>query len=102
MTYSNPGDTVMDFTMGAGACGVSAQMTDRNFIGVEQDPEFFKIAEARINSAPVGTLAPSDKQLSTQLPDDVQTTPDENYEGELLTKLRNPTPPPAFFDEVEE
>ena len=37
MTYSNPGDTVLDFTMGSGSCGVSAKLTGRNFVGIEMD-----------------------------------------------------------------
>ena len=48
-TYSNPGDTVLDFTMGSGSTGVACINTGRNFIGIELDPEYFKIAEKRIN-----------------------------------------------------
>ena len=47
MTYSNPGDTVMDFT-------------------------------------------PEHKQLSTQLPEGIQTTPDEKYEQGVLEVIRDP------------
>lgn len=50
-TYSNEGDTVLDFTMGSGSTGVAAINTNRNFIGIELDPEYFKIAEERINQA---------------------------------------------------
>ncbi len=50
-TYTNEGDTVLDFTMGSGTTGVACVNTNRNFIGIERDPDYFKIAEKRINSA---------------------------------------------------
>lgn len=50
-TYSNEGDTVLDFTMGSGSTGVAALNTNRKFIGIELDPDYFKIAENRINQA---------------------------------------------------
>lgn len=90
MTYSNPGDTVMDFTMGSGGCGVSAKLTGRNFIGVEMTQEYFTIAKTRIDAAEENTVSPADKQLSTQLPEGVQTTPDQKYEDGVLEQIRNP------------
>ena len=48
LTYSNKGDTVLDFTMGSGSCGIACINTDRKFIGVEMDKEIFKIAKNRI------------------------------------------------------
>ena len=50
-TYSNEGNTVLDFTMGSGSTGVAALNTNRKFIGIELDPDYFKIAEERINTA---------------------------------------------------
>jgi DNA modification methylase len=50
-TYTNKGDTVLDFTMGSGTTGVACINTDRNFIGIEKNPEHFKTAQERINSA---------------------------------------------------
>ena len=47
-TYTNENETVLDFTMGSGSTGVAAQNTNRNFIGIEQDETYFKIAEQRI------------------------------------------------------
>ena len=47
-TYSNEGDTVMDFCMGSGTAGVACINTNRKFIGVEKDPEIFKLAKKRI------------------------------------------------------
>ena len=47
-TYTNEGETVLDFTMGSGTTGVACKNLNRNFIGIELDPEYFKIAEKRI------------------------------------------------------
>jgi DNA modification methylase len=49
-TYTNEGEVVLDFTMGSGTTGVACKNLNRNFIGIELDPEYFKIAEARINA----------------------------------------------------
>lgn len=50
-TYTNPGDTVLDNTMGSGTTGVAAVNTGRHFIGIERDPGYFDIASARIDAA---------------------------------------------------
>ena len=47
-TYTNEGETVLDFTMGSGTTGVACVKTKRNFIGIELDDGYFKIAEQRI------------------------------------------------------
>jgi site-specific DNA-methyltransferase (adenine-specific) len=49
-TYTNENETVLDFTMGSGSTGVACVNTNRNFIGIEKDENYFKIAEERINS----------------------------------------------------
>lgn len=48
-TYTNENETVLDFTMGSGTTGVAAKNLNRNFIGIEQDEKYFKIASERIN-----------------------------------------------------
>ena len=50
-TSSNPGDTVLDCFMGSGSTGVACVNTNRNFIGIELDADYFKIAEKRIADA---------------------------------------------------
>ena len=50
-TYTNPGETVLDFTMGSGTTGVAAIMEGRRFIGVELDPGYYAIAHKRIANA---------------------------------------------------
>ena len=47
-TYSNDGNTVLDFTMGSGTTGVACVNTGRNFIGIELDKDYFAIAKKRI------------------------------------------------------
>jgi len=43
-TYSNPGQTVLDFTMGSGTAGVACQDSGRGFIGIEKDPAIYQVA----------------------------------------------------------
>ena len=50
-TYSNEGDTVLDFTMGSGSTGVACVNTNRNFIGIELDEGYFNIAKKRIEES---------------------------------------------------
>jgi len=50
-TYSNDGDTVLDFTMGSGSTGVACINTNRQFIGIELDENYYNIAKQRINEA---------------------------------------------------
>lgn len=47
-TYTNEGETVLDFTMGSGSTGVACQNLERNFIGIELDDSYFDIAKKRI------------------------------------------------------
>lgn len=49
-TYSLEGQTVLDFTMGSGSTGVACKNTNRNFIGIEKELEYFNIAKQRILS----------------------------------------------------
>jgi site-specific DNA-methyltransferase (adenine-specific) len=52
-TYTNEGETVLDNCMGSGTTGVACINTNRNFIGIELDEGYFKIAQDRINQAVV-------------------------------------------------
>ena len=46
--HSNEGDMVLDTFMGSGTTGVACKNLNRNFIGIELDTEYFKIADVRI------------------------------------------------------
>ena len=50
-TYSNEGNTVLDFTMGSGSTGVACVNTNRHFIGIELDEGYFNIAKERIDKS---------------------------------------------------
>ena len=47
-TYTNEGDTVLDFTMGSGSTGVACRNTNRKFIGIEMDVNYYCIATERV------------------------------------------------------
>ena len=49
--FTNPGDTILDPFMGSGTTGVACVETGRNFIGIEIDADYFKIAQRRIADA---------------------------------------------------
>ena len=46
--YSKVGDTVLDPTMGSGSSGVACINMKRKYIGIEKDPDIFKIAKSRV------------------------------------------------------
>lgn len=50
-TYTNEGETVLDNCMGSGSTGVACVNTNRNFIGIELDKQYFDIAVNRIAEA---------------------------------------------------
>lgn len=49
-TFSNENNLIVDLTMGSGSTGVACKNTNRSFIGIEKDENYFKIAEQRINA----------------------------------------------------
>lgn len=51
LTWSNPGDTVLDPFLGSGTTGKMAVNAGRNFIGIEKDPDYLAIAKRRIEEA---------------------------------------------------
>lgn len=50
-TYTNESETVLDNCMGSGSTGVACVNMNRNFIGIELDENYFKIADERIKDA---------------------------------------------------
>lgn len=48
ITWSNPGDTVLDPFMGSGTTGIAAHRTGREFVGIEISEEYFNIAKRRL------------------------------------------------------
>ena len=50
-TYTNENEIVLDFTMGSGSTGVACMNTNRRFIGIELDENYFNISKQRIEDA---------------------------------------------------
>ena len=49
-TYSNEGDVVMDNCFGSCTTGIACLNTDRMFIGIERDPEYFRLGSERFSN----------------------------------------------------
>jgi site-specific DNA-methyltransferase (adenine-specific) len=47
-TYTNENQTVLDFTMGSGTTAIACINTNRKFIGIENNKEYFEAAKKRI------------------------------------------------------
>ena len=47
-TYTNENDLVLDNCAGSGTTGVACKKSNRNFIMIEKEPEYCKIAEDRL------------------------------------------------------
>jgi len=50
-TYTNEGESVLDFAAGSFTTGIACVNTNRAFIGIERDAGYFKIGQDRINIA---------------------------------------------------
>lgn len=48
-TYTNEGDVVLDSCMGSGSTGIACKNTNRKFIGIEMDKNYFNIALNRLS-----------------------------------------------------
>lgn len=53
ISWSKPGDTILDPFMGSGTTGKMALLNGRNFIGIELDEQYFQIAKDRIEKVEV-------------------------------------------------
>ena len=47
-TYTNENEVVLDFTMGSGSTGLACMNTNRRFVGIELDENYFNIAVERL------------------------------------------------------
>ena len=48
LTWTNPGETVLDIFSGSGTTGVSCVKTDRNYIGIERNPDYYELSKKLI------------------------------------------------------
>ena len=65
-TYTNKGDLVLDNTCGSGSFLVSAKLENRNFIGIEKEEKYCKIAEERLKEENSQTKLNSEVRNSSQ------------------------------------
>ena len=65
-TYTNEGETVLDFTMGSGTTGVACKLTGRKFIGIELDETYFDLGVKRIEETPPKNTARRATSASTE------------------------------------
>ena len=49
-TYTKENETVLDFTMGSGSTAIACLNTNRKFIGIEKEKQYFELAKNRIDS----------------------------------------------------
>ena len=49
LSWSNEGDTVLDPFMGSGTTGLACKNTNRNFIGIELNKNYFELAKSKLN-----------------------------------------------------
>lgn len=47
--HTNENDIILDPFMGTGSTGVASLLSNRGFIGIERELEWFKIAQHRLN-----------------------------------------------------
>jgi site-specific DNA-methyltransferase (adenine-specific) len=60
LSWSNPGDTVLDPFLGSGTTGKMAKQLERSFIGIEISQEYFNLAKERIESTQLPILVTND------------------------------------------
>lgn len=65
-TYTNEGETVLDLTMGSGTTGVACMNVGRNFIGIEKELEYYKVAKKRIEQANAQSILLQTEQPAKQ------------------------------------
>ncbi len=67
LSSSNPGDVVLDPFFGTGTTGAVAKRLQRNWIGIERDPKYVRVARKRIRNAELESL-PESPQTRRGLP----------------------------------
>ena len=68
LTKTPTGGIVLDPFAGSGTTGLACQNTDRDFIGIELDPEYCKIAEARIGDIEIEQLGTVSETVKSEKP----------------------------------
>ncbi|MEL7129380.1 MAG: site-specific DNA-methyltransferase [Pseudomonadota bacterium] len=69
LATTNPGDTVLDPFSGTGTTAATARMLGRQYVGIEQDPDYVKLSRARLAGIePVGAEALETEKSKKALP----------------------------------
>ena len=85
-TYSNAGEVVLDNTMGSGSTGLAALSTGRQFIGIEKDQKWFKVASQRLEAL----RRPAESYIAPGLCIPKMQTGDATiYQGDCLEVMRS-------------
>ena len=66
-TYTNEGDLVVDLTMGSASAGKACKNTNRDFIGIELDKNYYDIAQARMTGNPIAPIKETNNPNPTDL-----------------------------------
>lgn len=71
LSSSNSGDVILDPFFGSGTTGAVAKKLGRNYIGIERDKKYVKVAQKRIDtveSSPLETLTLPEKRNQVRVP----------------------------------
>ncbi len=71
LSSTNAGDVVLDPFFGSGTTGAVAKKLGRNFIGIERDKKYFKVAQKRINAvkpSPAEVLTLPERRNQARVP----------------------------------
>lgn len=102
LASSNPGDTVLDPFVGSGTALRVCQQTNRNCIGIDINPEYIKMAEARL-AEPFFGFDSIDERMK-RIPNDLnnQIIRDEYIKNHCNWFLKNhPDAVSEFMEEAE-
>lgn len=61
--WTNPGEVILDFTMGSGSTGRAALNCHRKFIGIERDKGWFNVAKERLEDTTLYNQSNQDEEL---------------------------------------
>jgi modification methylase len=71
LASSNPGDVVLDPFFGSGTTGAVAKKLGRNWIGIERDKKYIKVAQKRVDdvlTVPAEVLILTEKRKQARVP----------------------------------
>ena len=92
LASSNPGDLVLDPFFGTGTTGAVAKKLGRHFIGIENNPDYVRVAQERINAVtPISAnaLITSEKRSTPRVPFGALLESGLLQPGQILTFARD-------------